>query len=62
MNDRVNVVAMIGSSVPLALRVRGRKVCWVLLIDGQRQGSAFATRAQAQACRNAWLAQMTKAA
>jgi hypothetical protein len=36
----------------------GQSVCWVVLLDGERRGTAFASRDEAEECRAAWLAQL----
>lgn len=59
MPNKVDVAVVIGSGVPASLRARGRSVCWVLLLDGERRGRAFASRDEAQECRAAWLAQLS---
>lgn len=33
------------------------RVCWVVLVNGERRGTAFASRDEAHACRAAWLAE-----
>jgi len=55
MQSKVNVAVMIGSGVPASLRAMGQSVCWVLLLNGERHGTAFASRNEAEACRAAWL-------
>jgi thioesterase domain-containing protein len=50
---------MIGSGVPASLRALGQSVCWVVLLDGERRGTAFSSREEAQECRAAWLAQLS---
>jgi hypothetical protein len=37
----------------------GQRVCWVVLLDGERRGTAFSSREEAQECRAAWLAQLS---
>ena len=58
MQSKVNVAVMIGSGVPASLRAMGQSVCWVVLLNGERRGTAFASRNEAEACRAAWLAQL----
>lgn len=58
MKCRVDVAVMIGSGVPAGLRAMGQSVCWVVLLNGERRGTAFASRDEAQECRAAWLAQL----
>ncbi|MDD0976124.1 hypothetical protein [Pseudomonas fontis] len=58
MQSKVDVAVMIGSGVPLSLRVVGKRVCWVLLVNGERRGTAFASRDEALECRAAWLAHL----
>jgi hypothetical protein len=58
MQCRVDVAVMIGSGVPASLRAMGQSVCWVVLLDGERRGTAFSSREEAQACRAVWLAQL----
>lgn len=58
MQGKVDVAVMIGSGVPANLRSMGRKVCWVVLLNGERRGTAFSTRDEAEECRAAWLAQL----
>ena len=60
MNSRVDVAVMIGSGVPETLQALGRRVCWVVLVDGERRGTAFATRSEALECQAAWLQQLHK--
>ncbi len=58
MHNRVDVAVMIGSGVPGSLRAVGRKVCWVVLVNGEQRGTAFASRAEAEECRLAWQEQL----
>ena len=60
MNSRIDVAVMIGSGVPETLQALGRRVCWVVLVDGERRGTAFATRSEALECQAAWLQQLHK--
>lgn len=57
MQCKVDVAVMIGSGAPISLRSVGMRVCWVVLVNGERRGTAFASRDEAHACRAAWLAQ-----
>ncbi|MFJ4157947.1 hypothetical protein ACIPZF_24525 [Pseudomonas sp. NPDC089752] len=58
MDCRVDVAVMIGSSLPPSLQAMGRRVCWVVLVDGERRGTAFATRGEALECQADWLQQL----
>ncbi|MNJ07666.1 hypothetical protein D3C77_17670 [compost metagenome] len=58
MHSQVDVAVMIGSGVPPSLQALGKRVCWVVLVNGERRGTAFACRAEAQECRAAWLEQL----
>ncbi|WP_287812215.1 hypothetical protein [Pseudomonas sp.] len=58
MQSKVDVAVMIGSGVPAGLQAVGTRVCWVVLVNGERRGTAFASRAEALECRDAWLAQL----
>jgi hypothetical protein len=58
MQGKVDIAVMIGSGVPASLRSMGRKVCWVVLLNGERRGTAFSSRDEAQECKAAWLAQL----
>ncbi|RWU18161.1 hypothetical protein DM813_26230 [Pseudomonas alkylphenolica] len=58
MNSRVDVAVMIGSGVPASLQAIGKRVCWVVLVNGERRGTAFATRAEAVECQVAWQEQL----
>ncbi|WP_460161008.1 hypothetical protein [Pseudomonas sp. S2_B10] len=58
MQCRVDVAVMIGSGVPAGLRAMGRSVCWVVLRNGERRGTAFASRDEAEECKAAWLEQL----
>lgn len=58
MQGKVDVAVMIGSGVPANLRSMGRKVCWVVLLNGERRGTAFASRDEAEECKAAWVAQL----
>ena len=58
MQGKVDIAVMIGSGVPVNLRSMGRKVCWVVLLNGERRGTAFSSRDEAEECRAAWLAQL----
>lgn len=60
MSSRIDVAVMIGSGVPPTLQALGKRVCWVVLVDGERRGTAFATRGEALECQAAWLAQLEK--
>jgi len=59
MQCRVDVAVMIGSGVPAGLRAMGQSVCWVVLLNGERRGTAFASRYEAEECRAAWLEQLS---
>lgn len=59
MQSKVDVAVMIGSGVPASLRAMGRSVCWVVLLNGERRGTAFSSRTDAEECRAAWLAQLS---
>jgi hypothetical protein len=59
MQSKVDVAVMIGSGVPASLRSLGKSVCWVVLLNGERRGTAFSSREEAQECRAAWLAQLS---
>lgn len=58
MQSKVDVAVMIGSGVPEGLQALGKRVCWVVLVNGERRGTAYASRAEAVECRDAWLAQL----
>lgn len=58
MHSRVDVAVMIGSGVPASLRALGNRACWVVMVNGERRGTAFATRGEAQEYQAAWLAYM----
>ncbi len=62
MHSKVDVAVMIGSGVPASMQALGKRVCWVVLVNGERRGTAFASRSEAQECRAAWLDQLNKAA
>lgn len=51
MNSRVDVAVMIGSGVPATLQALGKRICWVVLVNGERRGTAFATREEALECQ-----------
>ncbi len=59
-NSRVDVAVMIGSGVPATLQALGKRICWVVLVNGERRGTAFATRAEALECQAAWQQQLKK--
>ena len=59
MQSKVDVAVMIGSAVPSNLRAMEQSVCWVVLLNGERRGTAFASRNEAQECKAAWLAQLS---
>lgn len=58
MDSRVDVAVMIGSGVPASLQAVGKRVCWVVLVNGERRGTAFASRDEAVDCQIAWLEQL----
>ncbi|OWQ37016.1 hypothetical protein [Pseudomonas sp. DrBHI1] len=60
MTSRVDVAVMIGSSVPRSLQALGIRVCWVVLVDGERRGTAFASRDEALECQAAWQQQVDR--
>jgi len=60
MNSRVDVAVMIGSGVPATLRALGKPICWVVLVNGERRGTPFATREEALECQTAWQQQLKK--
>ncbi|QXH37709.1 hypothetical protein [Pseudomonas muyukensis] len=60
MNSRVDVAVMIGSGVPQSFQALGRRLCWVVLVDGERRGTAFASRDEALECQAAWQAQLAR--
>ncbi|KQB51526.1 hypothetical protein AQS70_17855 [Pseudomonas endophytica] len=59
MSKQVDVAVMIGTGVPESLRALGRKICWVVLVNGEQRGTAFSSRVEAEECRSAWLAQLS---
>ncbi|MFU2330426.1 hypothetical protein [Pseudomonas sp. NFX98] len=59
MQSKVDVAVMIGSGVPANLRSLGQSVCWVVLLNGERRGTAFSSRTEAEECKAAWLAQLS---
>ncbi|AWY39796.1 hypothetical protein DKY63_07725 [Pseudomonas putida] len=59
MQSKVDVAVMIGSGVPASLRALGQSVCWVVLLNGERRGTAFSTRDEAEECKAAWIAQLS---
>lgn len=59
MQSKVDIAVMVGSGVPASLRAVGRSVCWVVLLNGERRGTAFSSRNEAEECRAAWLAQLS---
>ncbi|WP_249674261.1 hypothetical protein [Pseudomonas abieticivorans] len=61
MQSKVDVAVMIGSGVPPSLRTLGKRICWVVLVNGEQRGTAFADRADADECRAAWLAELASA-
>ncbi|MNV96145.1 hypothetical protein D3C71_1911140 [compost metagenome] len=58
MQGKVDVAVMIGSGVPASLQSEGKRACWVVLLNGEQRGTAFASRAEAEECRATWLAQL----
>ncbi|WLG36349.1 hypothetical protein PSH85_11445 [Pseudomonas simiae] len=56
MQNKVDVAVMIGSGVPQTLRALGQKACWVVLLNGEQRGTAFASRDETEECRAAWQA------
>ncbi|KMT54875.1 hypothetical protein [Pseudomonas fildesensis] len=56
MQNKVDVAVMIGSGVPETLRALGQKACWVVLLNGEQRGTAYASRDEALECRAAWQA------
>ncbi|MCS3838678.1 hypothetical protein HNR03_003286 [Pseudomonas sp. JAI111] len=62
MHSKVDVAVMIGSGVPAYLRAMGQSVCWVVLLNGERRGTVYCSRDEAEECRAAWLAQLNAVA
>ncbi|MDF9619119.1 hypothetical protein P5705_15840 [Pseudomonas entomophila] len=60
MTSRVDVAVMIGSGVPRSLQTLGKRACWVVLVDGERRGTAFASRGEALECQAAWQQQLDR--
>lgn len=58
MHSKVDVAVMIGSGVPASLRALGKSICWVVLLNGERRGTAYSSRNEAEECKAAWLAQL----
>ncbi len=58
MNSQVDVAVMIGSGVPASLQAAGKRACWVVLVNGERRGTAFASRSEAVECQIAWMEQL----
>lgn len=56
MQNKVDVAVMIGSGVPETLRAMGQRACWVVLLNGEQRGTAFASRDEAQERQAAWQA------
>mgnify|MGYP003365839291 FL=1 len=59
MRNQVDIAVMIGSGVPKGMREAGQTACWVVRVNGEQRGTAFSTRAEAQECQSAWLAQLS---
>jgi hypothetical protein len=36
----------------------GQSICWVVLLNGERRGTAYSSRYEAEECKAAWLAQL----
>jgi hypothetical protein len=36
----------------------GQSVCWVVLLNGERRGTVYCSRDEAEECKAAWLAQL----
>ncbi|HBZ93686.1 MAG TPA: hypothetical protein DEO91_08250 [Pseudomonas sp.] len=53
--SRIDVVSLVGSAVPAALRSDGHMACWLLMVDGQPKAGPFASREAALACQAVWL-------
>ncbi|MEB0040866.1 MULTISPECIES: hypothetical protein [unclassified Pseudomonas] len=62
MHSKLDVAVMIGSGVPPSMRALGQQMCWVVLLNGERRGTAFASRHDAEECRSAWAAQLSMTA
>nr|WP_314875543.1 hypothetical protein [uncultured Pseudomonas sp.] len=60
MTSQIDVAVMIGSGVPAALQALGMRVCWVVLVNGERRGTAFASRREALECQAVWQAQLAR--
>lgn len=58
MHHKVDVAVMIGSGVPDSLRALGQSICWVVLLNGERRGTVYSSRHEAEECKAAWLAQL----
>ncbi|WP_297837618.1 hypothetical protein [Pseudomonas sp.] len=62
MHSKLDVAVMIGSGVPPSILAMGQRICWVVLLNGERRGTAFASRSDAEECRSAWAAQLSSIA
>lgn len=59
MHSKLDVAVMIGTGVPPSIVAMGQRICWVVLLNGERRGTAFASRDDAEECRSAWAAELS---
>ncbi|BCD87994.1 hypothetical protein PSm6_44010 [Pseudomonas solani] len=58
----IDIMSLVGSAVPEALRAQGHLACWFVVIDGQRKSGPYTTQDMASASKAIWELEMAKMA
>ncbi|MNF82202.1 hypothetical protein D3C84_645020 [compost metagenome] len=58
--SHVDVMSLVGTAVPEALRSAGHMACWFVVVDGVKRSGPFISREAAGASRAIWLLEMAR--
>lgn len=52
--SRIEVIVLVGMSVPESLRGKGLLACWIPMVDGVMWADLFTSRGEAETLKGAW--------
>lgn len=58
--SHVDVMSLVGTAVPEALRAAGHMACWFVVVDGVMRSGPFTSREVAGANREIWQLEMAR--
>lgn len=50
----INIMSMVGTAVPSALRLEGHLACWYVAVDGMQKSGPFTSLDAAVASKSIW--------